>query len=242
MAWSALISRYESAKNSGGRKVALHFMVNPSEWPRMVSERERMVEAQLRARGIRDQRVLGAMGRVPRDRFVENAHQAQAYEDHPLPIALGQTISQPYIVGAMLEALALGPEEKVLEVGTGSGYVTALLCELAGEVYSIERHAELSTKAAAVLAQLGYDATLIVGNGSRGWLADAPYDAVLVSAAAPTLPPDLFTQLRDEGRMVIPLGPPDAQELQLVFKRSGSPVIRRLDGCRFVPLISEDVG
>ena len=198
-----------------------------------------MVDSQLRARGIRDLRVLAAMARVPRELFVADRDQAQAYEDHPLPIALGQTISQPYIVGAMLEALALGPEEKVLEVGTGSGYVTALLCELAGEVYSIERHAELSAKAAGVLSQLGYEAALVVGDGAHGWPAGAPYDAILVSAAAPAMPPDLFLQLREEGRMVLPVGPSAAQELQLVFKRNGNPLIRRLDGCRFVPLISE---
>lgn len=214
-------------------------MVTPSEWQRMSFERARMVVTQLSARGIRDQRVLRAMGRVPRERFVADGDQAQAYEDHPLPIELGQTISQPYIVAAMLAALAPGPEDKVLEVGTGSGYVTALLSELAGEVYSIERHAELSAKATAVLSELGYKAALVVGDGAHGWPASAPYDAILVSAAAQEMPPDLFLQLREGGRMVLPIGPPVAQELQLVFKRSGVPVVRRLDGCRFVPLISE---
>ena len=214
-------------------------MLTPSEWQRMSFERARMVETQLRARGIRDQRVLAAMARVPREWFVAEKDQALAYEDHPLPIELSQTISQPYIVAAMLEALALRPEEKVLEVGTGSGYVTALLSELAGEVYSIERHRELSAKAAAVLSELGYNAALVVGDGAHGWPPGAPYDAILVSAAAPAMPPDLCMQLREDGRMVIPVGPAAAQELQLVFKRDGAPLIRRLNGCRFVPLISE---
>ena len=214
-------------------------MLNPSEWQRMSFERARMVDSQLWARGIRDQRVLAAMGRVPRERFVADRDQAQAYEDHPLPIELGQTISQPYIVAAMLEALGLRPEEKVLEVGTGSGYVTALLSELAGEVYSIERHPELSARAAGVLSELGYNAALVVGDGAHGWPAGAPYDAILVSAAAPQMPPDLFMQLREDGRMVLPVGPPAEQELQLVSKRNGSPLVQRLNGCRFVPLISE---
>jgi protein-L-isoaspartate(D-aspartate) O-methyltransferase len=199
-----------------------------------------MVESQLRARGVRDERVLAVMGRVPRHRFVAEDDRDEAYEDHPLPIGRGQTISQPYIVAVMLEALALGPEDRVLEVGTGSGYVTALLSELADQVYSIERHAELSEKAQSVLAQLGIEnATLIVGDGSRGLADFAPYDGILVSAAAPDVPVELFTQLREGGRMVLPVGPPSAQELQLVSKRGAAPIVRRMEACRFVPLVGE---
>jgi len=203
------------------------------------SDRQRMVEYQLRGRGIRDERVLDAMARVPRHEFVPERFQAQAYEDHPIPIGYGQTISQPYIVALMLEALALEPTDKVLEIGTGSGYQTALLAELAASVYSIERHAGLAQNAERVLAKLGYtNIVVLVGDGSEGLPQDAPFDAIIVSAAAPELPSTLVEQLRDGGRMVIPVGPAHAQELQLVQKQQGQLLVSYLEGCRFVPLIT----
>ena len=203
------------------------------------SDRQRMVEYQLRGRGIRDERVLDAMARVPRHEFVPERFQAQAYEDHPIPIGYGQTISQPYIVALMLEALALEPTDKVLEIGTGSGYQTALLAELAASVYSIERHAGLAQNAERVLAKLGYtNIVVLVGDGSEGLPQDAPFDAIIVSAAAPELPSTLVEQLRDGGRMVIPVGPAHAQELQLAQKQQGQLLVSYLEGCRFVPLIT----
>src|SRR5437879_8530856 len=167
--------------------------------------RERMVQSQLRARGIADERVLAAMLRVPRHEFIPERYRDQAYEDHPLPIGEGQTISQPYIVAIMLEALELTPADKVLEVGTGSGYVTALLAELAAQVFSVERHKLLAEEARERLARLGYpNLKVVVGDGSLGLPAYAPYDAIMVSAAAAELPPALLAQLREGGRMIIP--------------------------------------
>ena len=198
-----------------------------------------MVETQLRARGIRDERLLGAMARVPRHEFVDPRYRDQAYEDHPLPIGAGQTVSQPYIVALMVERLSLQPSSIVMEIGTGSGYLTALLGELAQHVYSIERHAQLARQAEAILAGLGVtNVTVLVGDGSKGLPEHAPYDAIIVSAAASQVPPALFEQLREGGRMIIPVGLPEAQELQLVRKREGNPLITVLEGCRFVPLIS----
>ena len=202
------------------------------------AERQIMVAAQLRGRGILDQRVLDAMARVPRHEFVAEEYREQAYEDHPIPIGEGQTVSQPYIVAVTLDALSLQPSFKVLEIGTGSGYQTALLAELCREVYSVERHAPLARDAEATLARLGYNnVSVIVGDGSQGLPAMAPFDAIVVSAAAPQIPTPLFEQLHEGGRMVIPVGPPQAQELQLVRKQDGRLMLHSLDGCRFVPLI-----
>lgn len=200
--------------------------------------RRHMVESQLRDRGIRDQRVLEVMLRIPRHEFVSAEYRAQAYGDHPIPIGENQTISQPFIVAASLQALNLHGTESVLEVGTGSGYQTALLAALSRAVYSIERHPALAQGADAVLNKLGLNnVKIIVGDGSYGFPEFAPYDAILVSAAAPAIPRSLFDQLADEGRMVIPVGPQQSQELQLVRKRAGSPVVEVIEGCRFVPLI-----
>ena len=198
-----------------------------------------MVETQLRARGIRDERLLTAMSEVPRHEFVEAQYRNQAYEDHPLPIGAGQTVSQPYIVALMLELLRLEPSSKVLEIGTGSGYQTAILAKLAAHVYSVERHAELAREAQKNLSRLGLaNVTVVVGDGAQGLPVFAPFDAIVVSAAAGEIPGPLFTQLREGGRMIIPVGPPEVQELQLVRKREGKPLITLLDGCRFVPLVS----
>jgi len=204
-------------------------------------ERRLMVEQQLRARGIRDERVLDAMTRVPRHEFVPPEHRDEAYEDHPLPIGEGQTISQPFVVAAMLEALALRPEDVALEVGTGSGYETAVLAGLVGTVYSIERIASLAERARAVLARLGYsNVTVVHGDGSQGLQEAAPFDAIVVSAAAPQVPASLIGQLRDGGRLVIPVGSSFAQELQLVRKIGGNSTTMYLDGVRFVPLIGRE--
>jgi protein-L-isoaspartate(D-aspartate) O-methyltransferase len=206
-----------------------------------LAQRRNMVESQLRARGIRDERVLAAMFRVPRHEFVSEEHPDQVYEDHPIPIGEGQTISQPYIVAIMLEALVLNPSDIVLEIGTGSGYQTALLSELTRQVYSVERHEALARAARVKLARLGFNnVEVLVGDGKRGLPDRTPFDAIVVSAAAPQIPVQLFEQLRDAGRMVIPVGPAHAQELQLVRKHEGQPVVTSIEGCRFVPLIGSE--
>lgn len=203
--------------------------------------RQEMVERQLRLRGIADERVLGAMLRVPRHEFAPERFRDQAYEDHPLPIAEGQTISQPYIVALMLEPLVLSPADKVLEVGAGSGYVTALLAELVCEVVSIERHASLADSARQLLNDLGYtNVRVIAGDGSRGVPQFAPYNAIIVSAAAPELPEGLVEQLADGGRMIIPVGEGDSQQLQFIHKEDGKVISRMRELCRFVPLVSEE--
>jgi protein-L-isoaspartate(D-aspartate) O-methyltransferase len=201
-----------------------------------------MVRVQLAARGIHDRRVLEAMLDLPRHEFVPEALRDRAYEDHPLPIGAGQTISQPYIVAVMLEYLALQPTDLVLEVGTGSGYVTALLSRMCAEVYSVERHAELASVAETTLARLGYSNVKIrVGDGSQGWREYAPFDAIVVSAATSEIPPALFGQLREEGRMIVPVGPPASQQLQLIRKVNGQPEVQAMEGCRFVPLVEGPV-
>lgn len=201
--------------------------------------RHKMVEAQLRARGIRDPRLLNAMANIPRHEFVEARYRDQAYEDRPLPIAAGQTISQPYIVALMLDLLELDGSSRVLEIGTGCGYQTALLSRLADHVYSVERHPELARQASDTLLRLGLtNVSVVTGDGSLGWAEHAPFDAIVVSAAAPQIPPALFAQLGEGGRMIIPVGPPEAQELQLVRKQGGQALISLREGCRFVPLIS----
>ena len=201
-------------------------------------QRDEMVRVQLAERGIRDSRVLDAMRRVPRHEFVPEAFQADAYGDHPLPIGEGQTISQPYIVAAMLAHLALQAADRVLEVGTGSGYVTALLALLCAEVYSVERHAVLAAAAESTLRRLGYfNVKIRVADGSLGWPENAPYDAILVSAATPEMPPALFAQMREGGRMMVPVGPSSSQELELIRKAGGRPEVTVLEGCRFVPLV-----
>ena len=203
------------------------------------SARESMVSSQLRARGIVDPRVLDAMLLVPRHEFVAESYRDASYEDHPLPIGEGQTISQPYVVAVMLELLQLTGNEKALEIGTGSGYVTALLSQLAAQVFSIERHADLAANAAETLARLGYtNVQVLTGDGSLGLPAEAPFDVILVSAAASSIPSPLLEQLRDGGRMVIPVGSFEAQVLQFIRKIDGQPRITLLEPVRFVPLVS----
>jgi protein-L-isoaspartate(D-aspartate) O-methyltransferase len=212
--------------------------------PQLMSDptpaRQLMIDSQLRARGISDPHVLEAMLRVPRHEFVPAPYQGQAYEDHPLPIGDGQTISQPYIVARMLESLQLTPTDKVLEVGTGSGYVTALLAQLAAQVFSIERHPALAERARNVLADLGYaNVRVLTGDGTLGLPAKAPFDAILVSAAAPDLPPALLSQLSDSGRMIIPVGSPGSQQLQFIRMQNGQPAISLRELVLFVPLVHD---
>src|SRR5262245_8933871 len=198
--------------------------------------RQKMLADQLQRRGIRDLRVLAAMGRVPRERFVPADGLAESYADRALTIDCGQTISQPYIVAAMSEALELTGRELVLEIGTGSGYQTAVLCELAGHVTSVERHAELSAAADHVLKSLDYqNYKLIVADGTYGWPDDAPYDRIICTAAAQRMPPVLFDQLAEGGILVIPLGASETQSLEAIRKVNGDPQCRELTGCRFVP-------
>lgn len=205
------------------------------------SQRADMVLTQLRRRGIHDERVLDAMLRIPRHQFVPEEYRSQAYEDHPIPISENQTISQPFIIAVSLQASALEGNESVLEVGTGSGYQTAVLALLARTVYSIERYATLAGGAEKVLGQLGFEnVRIVVGDGSHGLRDYAPFDAIVVSAAAPSLPKSLLEQLSNGGRMVIPVGPPHAQELQLVRKHEGKLAVEVLEGCRFVPLVGSE--
>jgi protein-L-isoaspartate(D-aspartate) O-methyltransferase len=214
-------------------------MIFESELEFFRTLRERMVAHQLRNRGIRDERVVAAMAKVPRHEFVPAEFRSQAYEDHPIPIGDGQTISQPYIVAIMLQDLALQPTDVALEVGTGSGYVAALLGEIATRVFTIERHEWLARTAEAVLSRLGYtNVKVVVGDGTAGLPSEAPFSAILVSAAAVSIPEPLFAQLAEGGRMIIPVGGPDVQELQLVRKQDGRQIVSNLEGCRFVPLIS----
>ena len=209
-----------------------------SESDHFQRQREEMVRSQLAERGICDFRVLDAMRKVPRHKFVPETFRQDAYEDHPLPIGEEQTISQPYIVAVMLEHLALRASDLVLEIGTGSGYVTALLSLLSEEVYSVERHAQLAALAESTLRQLEYrNVQIRIGDGSQGWAEHAPFDVILVSAATPEMPPALFVQLREGGRMVVPIGPSWSQEIQLIRKVGGQREVKILEGCRFVPLV-----
>jgi protein-L-isoaspartate(D-aspartate) O-methyltransferase len=214
-------------------------MISSADLALLSSLRQRMVDSQLRARGISDQRVLDAMTRVPRHEFVPERYRDQAYEDHPLPIGEDQTISQPYIVVVMLQALKLSPTDNVLEIGTGSGYVTALLAQLTAQVTSMERHPALADAAREMLDNMGYkNVRVVAGDGTRGFPEAAPYDAILVSAAAAELPSALVSQLAEGGRMIIPIGGAEAQQLQYIEKLNGQPQITLRELCRFVPLIS----
>ena len=205
--------------------------------------RKKMVDSQLRSRGVRDERVLRAMEKIPRHLFVEEGLRDQAYSDHPLPIGERQTISQPYIVALMTEALSLEGTEKILEVGTGSGYQAAVLAELADRVFSIERIAKMADRARRILGSLRYSNVLIkVGDGTYGWKDEAPFDGIIVTAGAPKVPETLVAQLAVGGRLVIPVGDRFTQTLFRVVRRSEEPgdvVKEDLGGCRFVDLIGD---
>ena len=200
--------------------------------------RRLMVEEQLRARDIVDQRVLEGMERVPRELFVPEDLRGRAYEDAALPIGHGQTISQPYMVARISEALGLGGDERVLDVGTGSGYQAAVLAEMGGEVNTIERIPELAAQARANLAAAGYaHVNVHVGDGTQGLPERAPFDAIAVAAAAAEFPPALYDQLEPRGRLVMPVGGMHGQRLELLVKSPEGPAVVRSVPCRFVPLV-----
>ena len=202
--------------------------------------RLKMVEDQIIPRGINDPRVIAAMKKVPRHLFVEEALQKQAYSDHPLPIGEKQTISQPYMVALMTEALQLRGEEKVLEIGAGSGYQTAVLAELAQKVYSIERIRSLAIRARKLTYELGYyNVEIKIFDGTYGWLEEGPFEAVIVTAGAPDIPQPLIDQLTIGGRLVIPVGDAFVQDLIRVTKTEGGIQKEDLGGCRFVKLIGK---
>jgi protein-L-isoaspartate(D-aspartate) O-methyltransferase len=217
----------------------LRFLSRVEEFMAFEKARERMITAQLRRRGVRDARVLDAMANVPREAFVSAGTEEFAYEDGPLPIGEGQTISQPYIVATMAEAAELEPGDRMLEVGAGSGYAAAIFSRLAGHVFAVERHASLTEAARARCRALGYhNITLKTGDGSIGWLEEAPFDAILVAAGVPKPPGALKQQLKIGGRLIVPVGERDEQRL-LRIRRTGEETFQEddLGGVRFVPLI-----
>ncbi|MCM2464848.1 protein-L-isoaspartate(D-aspartate) O-methyltransferase [Methanoculleus oceani] len=205
-----------------------------------MGEREEMVEFQIRARGVGDRRVLAAMRKIPRHLFVPKGFERAAYEDRPLPIGEGQTISQPYIVAVMTEQLELKPHDRVLEIGTGSGYQAALLAELAGTVISVERLPDLAERARKNFARAGVTGvTVVIGDGTQGYPPEAPYDAVIVTAASPDIPKPLIDQLAEGGRLIAPVGPRECQDLVKLVKREGRVDKIPLGGVCFVPLIGQ---
>lgn len=195
----------------------------------------------VREQGIQDPRILNVLGRVPRENFVPPSERASAADDRALPIGLKQTISQPFIVAVMTLELALTGVERVLEIGTGSGYQTAILAELAGSIFTVERYPVLSLRARGILDGLGYtNIHFRVGDGSLGWSEEAPFDRILLTAAAPAVPPTLFAQLVEGGLIVAPIGAADDQKIVVVRKEAGVAVPRDVLACRFVPLIGEE--
>ena len=202
-------------------------------------QRQRMVEYQIKARGVRDVRVLEAMMKVPRHLFVPPSYRANSYDDSPMPIGEGQTISQPYIVAFMTESLELKENDRVLEIGTGSGYQAAVLAELAAEVYTIELLPNLGKRAGELLEDIGYDNIHVkIGDGYKGWPKKAPFDAVIVTAAPQDIPPALIEQLKEGGRMIIPVGPVGGvQNLIRGVKKSGKLKTKDVLPVRFVPMV-----
>ncbi|MBD3426001.1 MAG: protein-L-isoaspartate(D-aspartate) O-methyltransferase [Candidatus Omnitrophica bacterium] len=204
-------------------------------------QRKRMVDEQLLPRGIKDPRVIEAFLKVPREAFVPRPYNIASYADRPLPIGEGQTISQPYIVALMTECLGLSGGEKVLEVGTGSGYQAAILAEICAEVYTVERQERLLKRTRKLLDRQGYrNIHFMCGDGTLGWDEGAPYDGIIVTAAAPQVPERLKDQLAEEGRLVIPVGEQYSQVLSVVTRRGNDFARENVCGCVFVPLIGED--
>jgi protein-L-isoaspartate(D-aspartate) O-methyltransferase len=202
--------------------------------------RQKMVEEQIEGRGISDLEVLSALARVPRHRFVPQEYLSQAYEDHPLPIGYGQTISQPYIVAMMTRSLELEAGEKVLEVGTGSGYQAAILAEMTDQVYTVEIVEPLQKQAASTLEELGYRVHFSLGDGYYGWPEQAPFDAIIVTCAPDHVPQPLTQQLKDGGRLVIPVGPPGCYQTLWLIERGGEQFrSTNLGGVIFVPMLGE---
>ncbi len=208
----------------------------------LTARRLQMVDRDLRGRGVRHEGVLAAMSAVPREAFLPPEMRHLAYEDRALPLSQGQTISQPYIVAAMTEALEPGPDDRVLEVGTGSGYQAAILAEIVARVYSVERLDDLADEARRTLERLGYDNVRIrVGDGTRGWPEEAPFDGIVITAAAPDVPPSLQRQLsEDGGRLVAPVGSRTMQDLVRMVREGEEFRSEVLMGCRFVPLLGEE--
>jgi len=212
----------------------------PETHDRTAAARERMVVEQVAGRGVADPRVLDAMRRVPRHRFVEEALRERAYGDYPLPIGEGQTISQPFMVGRMTELLRLTGREKVLEIGTGSGYQAAVLSRCVARVCTVERLPRIAARARLLLEELGYTNVWVrTANGTFGWPDEGPFDRILVAAGGPSVPPPLFEQLTEGGLMVMPVGGADGQKLQLIEKVRGEMRVTEDSGCVFVPLIGK---
>lgn len=212
-------------------------MTSPADDPRFVGYRRRLIET-IRATGVDDLEILSLFDRVPRHLFLPEGVWPMAYEDRPIPIGFGQTASQPSLQAHYLEVLEPGPDDRVLEIGTGSGYLTALLAMMAERVYSVERVRELSQRARSALDELKLpNAALLVGDGTIGWRKYAPYQVIVVSAAAPAIPDALLDQLADPGRMLLPIGTRESQRLVLVRKAEGEVREEALDACTFVPLL-----
>jgi protein-L-isoaspartate(D-aspartate) O-methyltransferase len=204
-------------------------------------EREAMVAEQLADRGITDERVLEAMGRVPRELFVSERDRHKAYRDMPLRIGYGQTISQPYMVAVICQAAEVRDGDRVLDIGTGSGYQAAVLAELGAKVYTVERILELAERARERLAEAGYENVDVhVGDGSLGLPEHGPYDAIVVAAAAPAMPESLYAELRERGRLVVPVGGQHGQRLEVIVRSPEGPAVARSIPCRFVPLVGAE--
>jgi protein-L-isoaspartate(D-aspartate) O-methyltransferase len=229
-----------SALASGRQNVTANWI--STETPANVAAvRHRMVVEQLSARGIRDERVLAAMAKVAREEFADAESLAEAYGDYPLPIGAGQTVSQPYIVASMIEALAVASQDCVLEIGTGTGYQATILAELAVEVWTVERVPELARQARQILSRLGYrNIHVVEGDGSLGLPQSAPFPKILVAASAPSVPQSLLEQLAEGGTLVIPVGSRVEQQIHLIRKVNGQAVTTRRELCRFVPLVGQE--
>ena len=237
--WLIVVTLLLTACGSVATPMPSALTPTPTAEDDLAEKRNRMVQYQIEERGVNDANVLNAMRRVPRHEFVPDEYYDQSYDDHPLPIGYGQTISQPYVVGLMSAALQLKPGDRVLEIGTGSGYQAAVLAEMGMQVYTIEVIPELADRATAKLQSLGYKAVQVrAADGYYGWPEEAPFDAIIVTAAPDHVPQPLIEQLKPGGRMVIPVGPVGATQTlwQFTADQSGELIARNLGDVRFVPL------